>query len=451
MARTTDIEVVIGGGGVAGAVTAMALHELGYEVLVVEPGLNDDRRLAGELLHPPGVAGLAELGFSDLLMQEPAVAVNGFRISSGADEEFVSLPYELVPAHRMPGLSLEHGLIRQRLMQTIRALPRITVVDKARIVSVDQSDSSHVSVQIADGDALTQYRCRLLVAADGASSPIRKYAGIGVHSRRIATIYGYRIPAETLPDRDYGYVFLGSRTPILVYPVGGNDARIMFDVPYDASRRANPADCLDLSAALPPDMRRGVEHAVATQNRMSAVIQEVSAERLANGRVVLIGDAAVTCHPLTATGMTMCITDALLLRDAIADQSGDLVRALQLQQRRRRWRQATRLSLAEALRDVFCGDTPEMRVVRRGILRYWRDSSAGRRASMALLSTADGHLLALIREFFSVIFHGFLADLRDPVEQAGGPRRAPHRLIGGLARVLFRQLRQVVGKCRMVS
>ncbi len=43
---------------------------------------------------------------------------------------------------------------------------------------------------------------------------------------------------------------------------------------------------------------------------------------------MLIGDAAVTCHPLTATGMTMCITDALLLRDAIAGRPNDLRQAL---------------------------------------------------------------------------------------------------------------------------
>src|SRR5450631_1476879 len=111
-----DFDAVIGGGGVAGAVTAIALQSLGYEVLVVEPGLNHDRRLAGELLHPPGVAGLAELGVLNSLIREPAVAVNGFCILSRAGRECVKLPYDVVPTHRMSGLSLDHGLIRERLM-----------------------------------------------------------------------------------------------------------------------------------------------------------------------------------------------------------------------------------------------------------------------------------------------------------------------------------------------
>lgn len=451
MTRTIDIDVVIGGGGVAGAVTAIALQQIGYEVLVVEPSLNDDRRLAGELLHPPGVAGLAELGVLNSLMREPAVAVNGFCISSGADKDFIKLPYDAVPSHRMPGLSLEHSLIRERLIQAARALPNVTVIGNARVTSVNQSGSSHVIVQVADRESVTQYRCQMLVAADGASSPIRRLAGIGAYKRRIATIFGYRISAENLPERDYGFVFLGGRTPILVYPVGNDDARIMFDIPNNENQRPSPADCLELTAALPLGMRRDVEHAIATQRRASALIQEVSADYLASGRVVLIGDAAVTCHPLTATGMTMCITDALLLRDAIAGRPDDLRQALQLHQHRRRRRQVTRLSLAEALRDVFCGDSSEMRVVRRGILKYWSESSTGRSASMALLSTADGRLFTLIRQFILVVIHGVLAEVRAPAEKPGDRLCGPYPVVRGQLIMLVRQLGQVLAKCRMLS
>ena len=450
MMNTIDIDVVIGGGGVAGSVAAMALQKLGYEVLVVEPGLNDDRRLAGELLHPPGVAGLAELGVLDQLMNEPAVEVNGFCIFSRAGKERIKLPYDVVPSHRMPGLSLDHGIIRERLMQAVRELPKVTVIDNARVISVDQNGSSHVIVQVADSKSVARYRSHLLVAADGASSSIRRLAGIGVHKRRISTIFGYRVSAANLPERDYGFIFLGGRTPILVYPVGGNEVRVMFDIPYDENPRPSPADCLELTAALPPDLRHDVDHAIATQRGASALIQEVIADRFISERVALIGDAAVTCHPLTATGMTMSITDALLLRDAIADWPNDLRQALRLHQRRRRWRQVTRLSLAEALRDVFCGENSEMRLVRRGIMDYWRHSTSGRRASMALLSTADGRLFTLIHQFVRVAVHGVVAEVRDPVETAKDKSHGAYHLIRDLLSVLARQLWQVLGKCRAI-
>jgi len=158
--------------------------------------------------------------------------------------------------------------------------------------------------------------------------------------------------------------------------------------------------------------------------------------------VVLVGDAGGCCHPLTATGMSMCVSDALLLREALAERPSDISAALQLYQRRRRWPQATRLALADALREALCGTSPEMRVVRSGILAYWRDSAGGRSATLALLSTADGRPLALVREIIAVMVRGFLAHLRRPLPANHG--------VGGLrvARALLanflHQVKQVL-------
>jgi squalene monooxygenase len=391
----TDIDVIVGGGGVAGTAAA-AIQQLGYRVMLVEPGLNDERRLAGELFHPPGVAGLAELGLLSELMHAPAVTVGGFFVSSDGDS--IPLPYDSVPAHRMPGLCLEHALIRKRMLNGVSALPNVILKRGARVVGIDQSEPSCLIIQVAsEHNAAVSYRCRMLVAADGTSSRLARLAGIAVHNCRISTIWGYRVGSESLPQSEYGHVFLGAGTPILLYPIGRDEARILFDIPYRSDRRSTAADCLAMAAALPPALRRKVERAIATQPRMSVLTHAVTAERSVRGRVVLVGDAGGSCHPLTATGMTMCISDALLLRKALSERAGDVPDALQLYQQRRRWPQATRLALAEALRDALCGTSAEMRVLRGGILAYWRDSAAGRTATLALLSTADGRPLALLR------------------------------------------------------
>ena len=62
-------DVIIAGGGIAGTAAAAALAQLNYRVLVVEPGLDHTRRLAGELIHPPGVAALRDLGLLACLQQ----------------------------------------------------------------------------------------------------------------------------------------------------------------------------------------------------------------------------------------------------------------------------------------------------------------------------------------------------------------------------------------------
>jgi squalene monooxygenase len=437
MQNATDFDVIVGGAGVAGTAAAAAIQRLGYNVMLVEPGLNDDRRLAGEVFHPPGVSGLEELGLLKALKHAPAVTVNGFIVSS--NNGYIRLPYDTVLAHQVPGLCLEHGLIRRCMLEAVSALPNITVKHGARVVHLDQSNSSSLVVQLADGKSTTSYRCRLLVAADGAQSRIGRLAGIGVHNRRISTIFGYRVSVKTLPQPDYGHVFLGAGTPVLLYPIGPDEARILFDIPYDSGRRPGVSDCLAIAAALPPGLRQDVEHAIAAQSRMTVHTHATCTDRSVQGRVVLVGDAGGSCHPLTATGMTMCINDALLLRRALFERPDRLPEALQLYQRRRRWPQATRLALAEALRDAFCGASPELRVVQNGILTYWRDSAEGRVATLALLSTADGRPLALMRQFVAVMIRGFVAHVRSRADDRVGTLRVARALLVAL----FRQVRQI--------
>ena len=413
MPNTSDVDVIVGGGGVAGVAAASALQQLGYQVMIVEPGQNDKRRLAGEIFHPPGVAGLAELGLLPALTGPPAINVSGFFVSS--ERGRIQLPYDTVSAHRMPGLSLEHGLIRARLLEAVRALPNISVKDGARVVSVDQSHPAYLGIEVANGRDLGHYRCRMLVVADGSPSRLAQSAGIDVRHRRISTVWGYRIGTDNLAEREFGHVFLGGETPILIYPIGGSEARILFDIPYQLNRRSAAADCLSLAQVLPRELRAEVTQAIETQPRMSVLTRATWIVQSAHSRVVLVGDAGGSCHPLTATGMTMCISDALMLRGALAKLPGDLPAAFKLYERQRRWPQATRLVLAEALRDALCGTTPARRVVQAGILALWRDSSAGRSATLALLSTADGRPLALLRQMVGVTIRGFIAHLRNPL------------------------------------
>src|SRR5207244_4339261 len=116
---------------------------------------------------------------------------------------FIRLPYDEVEAHQTSGLGLEHGIIRQHLLDAVGALPHVTVLRGKRVIAIDQSDPFRVVVAVANGKASEQYRCRLLVAADGAQSRIGRSVGIGIRHRCISTMFGYRLAAEHLSEPDY--------------------------------------------------------------------------------------------------------------------------------------------------------------------------------------------------------------------------------------------------------
>jgi squalene monooxygenase len=413
-------------------------------VLIVEPGLHEERRLAGEVFHPPGVKGLAELGLLGWL-QESAAPIRGFALASGgSDRNPVHLSYDEVQAHRTSGFGIEHALLRRSLLSAVSALPGVTIAHGERIVAVDQSDRVRLSVELSDQEGTRRLRCRMLVAADGAQSRMGRSIGIGVRQRRISTMFGFRIAAEHLAIPDYGHVILGASAPVLLYPISRTEARILLDIPHEGDRLPRLEDCEPSCSVLSPSLRDALVQARVRQPRMSVVAQATAPDRFVQDRVVLVGDAAGSCHPLTASGMTRCVDDALLLRDALADKPDDLARALKLYQDRRRWPQATRLTLADALRDAFCGATPEHRLMHRGILIYCGASAAGRATTMALLSTVDGRPHVFLREVFKVTLRGLFAHLRGPhpLDRLGGiPLR---RIVGGLCAVAVRCLAPIV-------
>jgi 2-polyprenyl-6-methoxyphenol hydroxylase-like FAD-dependent oxidoreductase len=304
------------------------------------------------------------------------------------------------------------------MTQAIEGLSNIALKRGTRVIGIHQGNPSHVLVDVANGggDTMT-YRCRLLVAADGTSSRLARLAGIAVQNRPISTIVGYRLSIKNLPEAEFGHVFLGAKTPVLLYPIGSGQARILFDLPYQPGRRSTVEDCLSLSQMLPPTLRSEVEMAIATQPRMSLLTQAIKTDRSTAGRVALVGDAGGCCHPLTATGMTMCISDALMLESALRKHSDDIPAALRLYERRRRWPQTTRLAMAEALRDALSGSSAELQILRDGIFRHLRGSAKRRSATIALLSTADNRPLALLRQIMSVTLRGFAAHLKNPKSQ----------------------------------
>jgi flavin-dependent dehydrogenase len=164
-------------------------------------------------------------------------------------------------------------------------------------------------------------------------------------------------------------------------------------------------------------------------------------EAVGRGRVVLVGDAAGCCHPLTATGLSVSTRDALRLRSALHEAGGDVEAAIRRYAWRRGGAERTRVALASALYRAFAGRTPEMRLLRHGILSFWKRSRRGRAASMALLSTHEGRMSIMALQYAHAVAYALvgLAGRSAP----GGCPTVPSRRVAvmGLTRTSLRWLR----------
>lgn len=385
------VDVVVAGGGIAGASVAAALRNSGLDVVVVEPGLDRAKRLAGELIHPPGVTDLATLGLRDHLSPASLVPVEGFAVSPEGDAAPYVLRYGEIPGLASHGFAIDHADLAAGLGEGLRRLPHVTVWSGARVTGVDLRHPDFAAVTVTrDGrDALV--RTRLLVAADGASSQTRALGGIDHERVRISQMAGYLVRGARVPRPGFASVFLGGPAPVLAYAIGGDAVRLMFDVPanlhgIEAPHR-NDAYC----RALPEGFRSEVKAALSAQRPLVSVTCSVQPAAAGRGRLVLVGDAAGCCHPLTATGLTASTRDAIHLEQALRE-TADVPAAVRRYAMLRRGAQRTRAALAESLYRAFSEPTPEMRLLRDGILRFWSRSRRGRAASLALLSTHEGRM-----------------------------------------------------------
>lgn len=428
MAEAIDTDIVIGGGGIAGSVAAVALSRLGFRIALIEPNLHPERRQGGEVLHPRGVECLLQLGLLAGLRNAGAVAIHGFRIQE-RDAGDVMLRYSA--AGLGAGIALDHGRLHAVLFAAAARSRNVTVVHGKRVMGLaDHGD--RVEVKVAGMGAQASIRARLLIAADGSRAQIRQLAGIDSGRRRVSMISTVTIPADALPDAELGHVFAGGGGLGIAYPIGAGQARLMVDHQGSAPRSVREVTAL-LATSCPESFRKRVAELPEDQRVRHFPTDAGLVGKPYRGRVVLIGDAACTCHPLTASGMTSGIVDAVGLAQALRDTPDDIPRALARHTSQCRPRQASRSGLAGAMQELFAGATPECALLRRAMMRYFSSIAGGPRA-IALLSMAEDRPAMLWRAITACSGYG-LCELLNPSIQ-GSPATRCRIVLAALRRVI---------------
>lgn len=404
------VDVVIAGGGVAGVAAAAALSQLDLKVLIIEPGPSFGRRLAGELIHPPGIEGLRQLGLldEDAPLGSP---VKGFAIYPSSKTEGTDcmvLPYGESHGKHRHGFAIEHSLLKEQMLERAQRLPGVSARIGERVTGMEEEESGHYAAVVSTENGERRIKARLIIGADGPMSQIRKMVGITHETQRYSGMMGAEIDDAHLPHVDYGNIFLNPAGVAYAYAIGGGRARVMFEVLKDADWKESIKSHLSF---FPEGLRNAVEQHLAENKPLAAanfcIVPQTSIKR----NFALVGDARGCCHPLTASGITAAVKDAQILRDALRDTRTDgrfdFAAALKRYARIGDRLQLTRRTLAEELREAFLAQTSEAQLLNQCIFSYWRNSPVGRRRSMALLSTLDSSIFSLASQYALVALHAF--------------------------------------------
>lgn len=378
-------DVLIVGGGIGGAVLALALGRRGHDVHVLEREAAPPPIARPEILQDATLRSLELLGAGPGLRDEAALPIRGIEIRHGPETILAIDEADLAAAGNRP-LSTDPARVRARLLDAALATGRVTLSRGAEVTRLIGEHGHIAGVRGRMHGRSFEAHGRLLVGDDGARSVVRECLGIRARLRlfpvEFLTLAVERPPSlaadlacawarpDAVRDDLFAALFVplpGDRTAaVILAPIGAFDSKFRDDA--DAFHRS--------LAALTPIAAELRDHIPEPRELVRVRRVYGHADRYVADDAAILGDAAHPMSPAGGQGANAAIFDALALAD-VADAAlrADDLSAHRLAAYERRRRPANRRSLRFTRRAV-------------ALLHLARRSATGGRFLVTLLRLA---------------------------------------------------------------
>jgi menaquinone-9 beta-reductase len=322
-----EYDLVVIGGGLAGAALAKSLAESGLRVLILEREKVFKDHVRGEAMFGWGVAEAARLGIDTLLRETCGHDVRflATRIA-GLPEPPMRDLVETTP-HRVGLLNFYHPEMQTILL---RAAERAGAAVRRGVAVVGLEPGRPATVRARDDGGDSIYRARLVAAADGRDSGCRRWCGLPIRAdpKRVV-MAGVLFEGSQAPEDQ---VQLCINPPLGVFalmaPLGRRRFRCYAgvyrqDQPVHLSGRRAVSDfvAVCVAAGMPARWYDGAEVAGPLACFEAA---DTWVDHPCGDGVVLVGDAAAASDPSWGCGLSLTLRDVRVLRDRLlADSDWD--------------------------------------------------------------------------------------------------------------------------------
>jgi ubiquinone biosynthesis UbiH/UbiF/VisC/COQ6 family hydroxylase len=379
--KNRAVDVVVVGGGITGKACALGLAQLGLQTIEIAPDLGESAPSPegaqwGQRIYafsPSTQKLLAQLQIWDALDQSRLQPVRDMRIygDRGEKNDYLHLSAFEAGTPQLAWIG-ESNLIEHTIDQASRfqnKLERITdVVEK---IDVDADGST---LHLINGGSI---RAQLVIAADGANSPIRNAVDISASEESYSQSAVVANWLCTYPHLETAFQwFLPGGDIVAMLPLPGKQVSMVWSTsPEHATEllKLNQAQWLEHFASIANGaVVKQLGELTLNSTPAAFPLRKIRAKRFIgpekHPKVVLIGDAAHVMHPLAGQGLNLGLRDVAVLLNILGRKESfrlpsDLV-LLRRYERQRQGDTSALLWVTDKLKKLFSASSSTERQLR---------------------------------------------------------------------------------------
>jgi 2-octaprenyl-6-methoxyphenol hydroxylase len=364
-----DTELVIAGGGLAGLLLGVACARGGLAVAIVDRQ-KPEAMLAEEFDGRTSAIAYGSRNVLDAVGVWPDIAANAqpileIRVADDNAPLFLHYDHRELESGNPLGYIVENPVLRRRLIECPRSIPNLGFLAPIEVSSVLASPHG-VTATLSNA---RQLRARLVAAADGAGSPLRRAAGIRTIEWRYPQTSIVTSVRHERPHHGVAVEHFLPAGPFAILPMTGNRSSIVWTERAELAPRLIELSEAAFTAELVArfgDFLGAVEPAGP---RWAYPLVLRLAETYIAPRLALIGEAAHVIHPIAGQGLNLGIRDVAVLAELLVDarRLGLDIGDEAVLRRYQQWRRFDALTLAavtDGLNRLFSNALRPVRIAR---------------------------------------------------------------------------------------
>ena len=373
----SNYDLLIVGGGMVGASLACAVAETGLRIGLVEAHAFDSDGHPGYDARSLALAYGSRLIFEGLgLWQSMAEAtpIRHIHISDRGRPGFARIEAKELGVDAL-GYVAQARLIGAALMTRLNALDGIDLLCPARLDSVRlNADSADITLYCDDHKR--EVTAKLLVAADGAQSQVRRQLGIGAlrwdydQSAIIANVSPER------PHQNTAFERFTDNGPMALLPLDHDRCALICTVPSAATKDLLALTDEAFIAQLQQRFGDRLGRFLKVGRRQAYPLYMTKSREQIRPRVAIIGNAAQSLHPLAGQGFNLGLRDVAALAEILVDATktgGDIGHpsVLNAYADWRRWDRRRTIAFTDGLARLFINPLAPLRIARNlGLIAF---------------------------------------------------------------------------------